>query len=228
MSHQPLATRSLSIRLVLAGLMFAAAPWFIASAPYESTMGLIQKIFYFHVPIAIIMLVSPFISGYASFRYLATRDKKYDNLAVASAELTLLFGTLVLLTGPLWARVAWGVYWQWEPRLTSSLVLWLMFAAYMLLRRFGGPGSDRLAAGVAIFGMVNAPFVYWSVNVWRTMHPKTTVVPTLDPSMRPAFYWCFIAFALLYSVLLTMRRRLEAQRTLLDELYLAQDDEERL
>jgi heme exporter protein C len=220
-------SRSFAIRLILAGLMLAVAPWLIAQAPYESTMGLIQKIFYFHAPAGIVMLVSPFICGIASIRYLSTREPRFDRTALASAELTLLFGTIVLLTGPIWARVAWGVWWQWEPRLTSSLVLWLMYAAYLLLRRFGGPGSDRLAAGVAIFGMVNVPFVYWSVNVWRTMHPKTSVVPTLAPGMRPPFYWSVVAFLLLYSALLTARTRLETQRALLDDVYLAQDDEER-
>jgi heme exporter protein C len=204
--------------------MFAVAPWLVAQAPYESTMGLIQKIFYFHVPVAITMLVSAFVCGIASIRYLITRDKRSDNTALAAMELILVFGTIVLITGPLWARKAWGVYWQWDARLTSTLVLWMIAAAYMLLRRFGGPGSDRLAAGVAIFGMANAPFIYWSVNFWRTLHPKTTVVPTLAASMRPAFYWCWMAFTLLYILLLNARRRLEAQRTLLDDLYLAQDE----
>jgi heme exporter protein C len=217
-------SRSFSIRLILAGLMLAVAPWLIAQAPYESTMGLIQKIFYFHAPAGIVMLLAPFVCGIASIRYLSTRDPRFDRTALASAELTLVFGTIVLLTGPIWARVAWGVWWQWEPRLTSSLVLWLMFAAYLLLRRFGGPGSDRLAAGVAIFGMVNVPFVYWSVNVWRTMHPKTTVVPSLAPGMRAPFYWSTVAFLLLFSALLTARTRLEEQRALLDDVYLSQDE----
>jgi heme exporter protein C len=220
-------SRSFLIRLTLGGLMLAAGPWLIAWAPYESTMGLIQKIFYFHAPAGIVMLLSPFVGGIASIRYLSTRDRRFDHQAVAAAELTLVFGAIVLLTGPIWARVAWGVWWQWEPRLTSSLVLWLLYGAYMLLRRFGGPGSDRLAAGVAIFGMVNVPFVYWSVNVWRTLHPKTSVVPTLGPGMRLTFYWCVFGFLLFYSALLTARTRLEAQRALLDDVFLAQDDEER-
>jgi heme exporter protein C len=106
------------------------------------------------------------------------------------------------------------------------LILWMIFAAYLLLRRFGGPGSDRLAAGVAIFGAANTPFVYWSVNVWRTLHPKTTVVPTLSPEMRPALYYSLFAFLLLYVALLKVRSRLESQRALLDEIYLARDEDE--
>jgi heme exporter protein C len=212
--------------ILLASFMFATAPLLVAQAPYESTMGMIQKIFYYHVPPAILMLVSGIVCGVASARYLMTRDKRHDHTAVAAAEMSLIFGSIVLVTGPLWARKAWGVYWDWDVRLTSTLLLWMIFAAYLLLRRFGGPGSDRLAAGVAIFGAANSPFVYWSVNVWRTLHPKTTVLPTLAPSMRPAFYYSFVAFLLLYLLLLKARSRLEAQRALLDEIYLARDDEE--
>jgi heme exporter protein C len=212
--------------LIFVVLLFAIAPWLIAQAPYESTMGLVQKIFYFHVPSAITMLVSAMVCGVASVRYLVTRDKRSDFTALAAAELVLVFGIIVLATGPLWARKAWGVYWQWDVRLTSTLVGWMMAAAYMLLRRFGGPGSDRLAAGVALFGVVNVPFIYWSVNFWRTLHPKTTVVPSLVPSMRPAFYTSWLAFTLLYVLLLQARRRLQAQRALLDELYLAQDEQQ--
>jgi heme exporter protein C len=213
--------------ILLASFMFVTAPLLIARAPYESTMGMIQKIFYYHVPPAILMLVSGIVCGVASARYLMTREKRHDHIAVAAAEMSLIFGAIVLVTGPLWARKAWGIYWDWDVRLTSTLLLWMIFAAYLLLRRFGGPGSDRLAAGVAIFGAANSPFVYWSVNVWRTLHPKTSVIPTLAPSMRPAFYYSFVAFLLLYLLLLKARARLEAQRALLDEIYLARDDEDR-
>jgi heme exporter protein C len=136
----------------------------------------------------------------------------------------VVFGVIVLVTGPIWARKAWGVWWQWEARLTSTLVLWMIFMAYLLLRRYGGPGSDRLGAGLALFGMANVPFVYWSVNFWRTLHPKTSVVTSLDPGMRPAFWWCVAAFVLLYLALLSLRTRLEEQRGRLEEIYLALDD----
>ncbi len=220
-------SRSFVPLVCVTAVMFVVAPWLIMQAPFESTMGLVQKIFYFHVPAALMMFVSAFVCGVASIRFLATRRKASDQTAVAAAELILVFGIIVLITGPLWARKAWGIWWDWDARLTSTVVLWMMFAAYLLLRRFGGPGSERLAAGVAIFGMANVPFVYWSVNVWRTLHPKTTVVPSLDPSMRPAFYWCFFAFLLLYLLLLNARRRLEAQRDRLTQLYLTYDLEER-
>jgi heme exporter protein C len=210
--------RSVPATLMLALAMFAIAPYLVAQAPYESTMGLVQKIFYYHAPVGMVMFLATFVCGFASVSYLRKGRASSDRLAEAAAELTVVLGAIVLLTGPLWARKAWGVWWQWEPRLTSTLVLWLLYVAYMLLRRFGGPGTEKLAAGVAIFGMANVPFVYWSVNVWRTMHPKTSVVPTLGPEMRLPFYWCFFAFLLLFVALLGTRVRLAEQQDALDLL----------
>jgi heme exporter protein C len=130
----------------------------------------------------------------------------------------------VLVTGPLWARKAWGVWWQWDARLTSTLVMWMIFNAYLLLRRYGGPGSDRLAAAVALFGMANVPFVYWSVNVWRTLHPKTSVIPSLQPGMRGPFWFCVVAFLLVSTLILMLRTELEKRRQQLDELYLQAEE----
>jgi heme exporter protein C len=220
----PILNRAFLPVLGLAVVMFAAAPWFIAAAPYETTMGLVQKIFYFHVPSAMMMFVSAFVCGIASALYLFSRKPSQDRVAVAAAELVVIFGIIVLVTGPIWARKAWGVWWQWEARLTSTMVLWMIYMAYVLLRRYGGPGSDRLSASLALFGMANVPFVYWSVNVWRTLHPKTSVITSLDPGMRPAFWWCTFAFLLLYTAMLAARVRLEEQRGRLEQLYLALDD----
>ena len=204
--------------------MFAYAPFLIVNAPYESTMGLVQKIFYFHVPAAMTMFLSAFTCGIASAVFLFGRRPGADRVAFAAAELTVLLGLIVLLSGPLWARKAWGVWWQWDARLTSTLVMWLVFQAYLLLRRFGGPGSDKLSAAVAIFGAALVPFVYWSVNMWRTVHPTTNVVPTLDPSMGGPFWWCVGAFLSLYLLLLAARTELENRRARLDELYLSLED----
>jgi heme exporter protein C len=212
--------KSVPVLLGLSAILFAGAPFMIVSAPYESTMGLVQKIFYFHVPTAMVMFLSAFVCGISSAVFLFANKRTADRLAVAAAELTALFGLVVLVTGPLWARKAWGVWWQWDARLTSSLVLWMIFLAYLILRKYGGPGSEKLAAGVAMFGMANVPFVYWSVNVWRTIHPKTTVVPTLGPGMREPFWWCALAFLLFYVALLMARAELEHQRARLDALYL--------
>jgi heme exporter protein C len=211
-------TRSVPAILVVALAMFGVAPYLIAQAPYESTMGLVQKIFYFHAPVGVVMFIATFTCGFASVAYLVRGRAGSDRVAEAAAELTVVLGAIVLLTGPLWARKAWGVWWQWDARLTSTLVLWLLFSAYLLLRRFGGSGTEKLAAGVALFGMANVPFIYWSVNVWRTMHPKTTVVPSLVPEMRFPFYWCLVAFLLLFVALLKVRVRLAEQQDALDLL----------
>ena len=210
--------------VVVAAILFAAAPVFIAWAPYESTMGLVQKIFYFHVPAWIAMFLSAVVCGVASVVFLFKGRAQADRVAVGAAELVVVFGVIGLMTGPLWARKAWGVWWQWDARLTMALVMWMIFIAYLLLREYGGPGSEKLAAGVALFGMANVPFVYWSVNVWRTIHPTTTVVPTLAPGMRGAFWWCAVAFLLLYTAMLMARVRLETQRGDLDRLYRELDD----
>lgn len=209
---------------VVAAVMFAYAPFMILDAPYESTMGLVQKIFYFHVPAGMTMFLAAFVSGTGSAAFLFTRKPWADRMAVAGAELAVILGLIVLVTGPLWARKAWGVWWQWDARLTSTLVMWMIFNAYLLLRRYGGPGSDRLAAAVALFGMANVPFVYWSVNVWRTLHPKTSVVPTLPPGLRGPFWFCVVAFVLVSALMLMVRTELEKRRQELDELYLMAEE----
>ena len=207
-----------------AAVVFAAAPLVIHLAPYETTMGLVQKIFYFHVPAAIFMLVSAIVAGVASAIFLFRKSPSADHWAVAAAELVLLFGAMTLVTGPLWGRKAWGVWWQWDARLTSSLLLWMIFWAYSLLRTFGGPGSDKLGAGLALFGLANVPFIYISVNVWRTLHPKTTVIPNLVPPMAWPLWLCMFGFLLVFLVLLTLRAQLEEQRSRVEVLYLAADD----
>ena len=212
------------VLLILAAAMFAYAPVMIQGAPYEATMGLVQKIFYFHVPSWMVMFSSAFVCGIASAAVLFFKRPTADRIGVAAAELTVLFGMIGLITGPLWGRKAWGVWWQWDARLTSALVLWLIFVAYLLLRKYGGAGSEKLAAAVALFGMANVPFVYWSVNVWRTVHPTTNVVMTLQPGMRGPFWFCAFAFLGLYVLMLSARVRLESRRAELETLYLAVED----
>ena len=204
--------------------MLLVAPWIINAAPYESTMGLVQKVFYFHFPSAILFLVAAIICGVHSARFLFFKKPSADAWALSAAELGLLFGALTLVTGPLWARKAWGVWWVWDPRLTLSLVLFLIFAAYLILRQYGGPGSERLAAGMALFGMANVPFIYVSVNVWRTLHPMTSVVPTLPTDMGIPLWFCFAAFTMLFLALLNLRATLALQRARVEALYLAEDE----
>src|SRR5579871_175369 len=207
-----LSSRVIPGLLVVAMVMFGAAPYVIDTAPYESTMGLLQRIFYFHFPSAITMLLTSVVCGLASATYLFRRRPTADYVAVAAAELAVLFGLLTLVTGPLWARKAWGVWWVWDERLTSTLVMWMVFNSYLLLRRFGGAGSEVLAAAVGFFGMLLVPFVYWSVNFARTLHPKTSVLPTLPFGMAGPAWFCVAAFFVLYTALLLLRTRLERTR----------------
>jgi heme exporter protein C len=186
-------------------------------------MGLVQKIFYVHLPSALMFLLAAIVCGVASVRFLLRGEPRHDRVAWAAAELVVLFGILTLVTGPLWARKAWGVWWQWDVRLTSSLMGWMVAVAYLLLRKYGGPGSDKLAAGLALFGMANVPFIYLSVNYWRTIHPTTNVVPTLPASMDLPLWFTAATFLLMFVLLLRLRVRLEEQRAAVDGLYLALD-----
>jgi heme exporter protein C len=205
-------------------VFFLAALVFIALAPYEREMGLVQKIFYFHTPSAWMFLTAGVVCGVASARYLWKPSPKLDRVAWASAELLVLFGAIALVTGPLWARKTWGVWWQWDVRLTSSLLGWMIGVAYLLVRRYAGPGSDKLAAGLALFGIANVPFIYISVNYWRTIHPPTSVVPRLPLSFGVPFYLSVTAFTLLFVMLLRLRVHLEEQRARMDSLYLSLDE----
>ena len=213
-----------AVLTALTAALFAYAPVMIANAPFESTMGLVQKIFYFHVPSWFAMFTGAFICGLASVIYLFKGSREADHYAITGAEIAVVFGLIGLITGPLWARKAWGVWWEWDVKLTLALIVWITFLSYLLLRRYGGPGSDKLAAGVGLFGAANIPFVYYSVNWWRTIHPKTTVIPTLGPGMRGAFWFCVLAFMLLTALIVAARVRLERQRLRLDELYLSLED----
>ncbi len=121
---------------LVCGVMFAATPFVIANAPYESTMGLVQKVFYYHMPSAWMFLGASIVCGIASVRFLATGDARHDRTALAAAEMAVLFGLLTLVTGPLWARKAWGTWWVWDARITSSLVGWMIAWAYLILRQY--------------------------------------------------------------------------------------------
>ena len=216
--------RTATVLLAIALAMFIPTPFILANASFEASMGVVSKIFYFHLPSAIAFLLFAFVSGIASVVFLVRQSKTADHVAVAAAELAVVCGLITLVTGPLWARKAWGTWWVWEARLTSSLVVWMLLTAYLLLRRFGGAGSEMLAAAVSIFGMALVPFVYWSVNLWRTMHPLTSVIPTLPPEMARPALWCVGAFFSLYAGLLLVRVRLSRAAAALEDAYIALED----
>jgi heme exporter protein C len=220
--------RSLAGLIAIVGVLFALAPYLIAEAPIESTMGLVQKIFYFHVPSWMAMYTAIAVCGVASAVYLFRGDKAADAYAAAGAEVAVLFGLMGLVSGPLWGRKAWGVWLVWEPRLTSALLMELIFIACVLVRKYGGPGSEKLAAATGLFGAATSPFVYKSVDIWRTQHPKTSVVPALlKGSMAGSetpFIVSALAFVLLATLLLMLRTTLAKRQATLDELYLEYEE----
>jgi heme exporter protein C len=211
---------------IAAAAMFLYAPIVIAQAPFESTMLMVQKIFYFHVPSWIGMYLSIFVCAIASTIYLFKGHARADRIAGAAAELAFVFGIFGLVTGSLWGRKAWGVWWQWDARLTTALLLELILLAYLILRRYGGPGSEKLAAGVALFAAADSIIVYKAVDWWRTIHPLTSVVRSLgetSPEMYGALLYCSVCFVLLFALLLMARVGLEERRAELDQLYLAEE-----
>ncbi|MBW1755378.1 MAG: cytochrome c biogenesis protein CcsA [Deltaproteobacteria bacterium] len=197
--------------------VFAAALYTIfVVAPVEQQMGIVQKIFYFHVPSAYAMYIGFFVSAVGSAVYLLRRDPRWDAVAVAGAEVGTLFCLIVLLTGPLWARKAWGVWWTWDPRLTTTLLSGMIFAAYLVLRSMGDAGEveKRFAAGLALLGLINLPLIHYSVQRWRGVHP--TVITGKGGGLESEMYWAlglsFIAFTGLAALLIWARASVERQR----------------
>jgi heme exporter protein C len=219
-----MSDRLVPVLLGLSAVMLAASPYVIDTAPHEATMGLVQRIFYYHFPVAMTMMVAALTCGVASGVYVFRRTPGADRVAVAAAEMAVVFGLLTLITGPLWARKSWGVWWIWDARITSTFLMWMVFNSYLLLRRFGGAGSELLSAAVGFFGMALVPFIYWSVNMWRTLHPSTTVIPSLPTSMGIPLYFCWVAFTCLFVALMLIRVRLEHSRGLLERAYRAVED----
>src|SRR5438552_5344682 len=161
------------LAIVTAG-MFVAAPIAIGMADLESTMLLVQKIFYFHFATWMAMTAAIAVCGVASLVYLFMGSKVADWYAVASAGLVVIFGIFGLFSGSLWGRKAWGVWWQWDARVTMATMIVLVFLGYLMVRKYGGPGSEKLAAAMGIFGAATAPFVYKSVDWWRTRSEEHT------------------------------------------------------
>jgi len=213
------------VAVALASAGFLIVPGLILGAPLEPMMGFVQKIFYFHVPCATMMFLSTFVCAGGSIAFLFKGSEAGDRLALAAGELGVLFGVCTLTSGPLWGRKAWGVWWQWDARLTTSLLLFLMLIGYLLARRYGGPAGRKLAAALSLFAAINVPLVYKSVDFWRTVHPKTTVVTTLDARMRAAFWSSFVLITLVWALLLIIRVRLERARADLAAVRLDADDE---
>ncbi len=198
--------------LIVAALLFGVAIYTVfVYAPTELVMGPIQKIFYFHLSSALVAFLSFFTAFVSGILYLIRKDLKWDVIGVASVEIGLVFTTLVLITGVLWGRPVWNTWWTWDPRLTTSLILWFIYASYFILRSSVERQDTRavFCAVLAIVGFVDVPIVFLSARLWRTIHPVVIRAGSIDmaPEMVTTLLVSLGTFTLLWALLLYQRTR---------------------
>jgi len=190
--------------------------------PDEVAQGAIYRIIFFHVPAAWTAFVGFFLALMASVIYLAGKNLRYDALAVAVTEVGLAFATVNLVTGMIWGRIIWGIWWTWDPRLTSMLVCWLLYAGYLMLRRAVEEPTQRakVAAVFSIFAFADVPIVWFSIKWWRTQHPQPVVWGggSMDPSMWRMLFLNWVPLLLLFGVLAALRMRQEQAQREMDAL----------
>ena len=199
--------------LAVAGVLLLADLYLMLMvAPTDAVLGHIQRIFYFHVPIAVMSFLAFFVVFLSSVAFLLRRSPVWDRLAHASAEVGVVFVTLALVTGVIWARPIWNTWWTWEPRLTTTLILWLIYMAYLMIRSYA-PSRQKAqvyAAVVGIVGFVDVPIVYYSVIWWRSIHPSPVVGPlagesALNSTMSAVLLFSFITFLIFFAYLVAER-----------------------
>ena len=214
--------RAFPILAVLTALLLTYSTYqALVVAPTERTMGDVQRIFYYHVPSAWTAFCLFFVNLIASLTYLVRKNSRADALAVAAAEVGVVFCTIVLITGPIWARPVWGIWWTWDLRLTLTLVLWLIYVSYLVLRRFSDSSqTPKLAAVLAIFGALDVPLVYFSIWFFRTQHPQPVIGGggSLDPRMLHAFLINLFAFSCCGAMVCWWRYRLELLHREVEEM----------
>jgi heme exporter protein C len=206
-------------------VMLAALYMVFIYVPSDRVQGIVQRIFYFHVPLAIVTFLAFGITAVGSVLFLWRGGRGWDRLAYASAEIGMVFCTLVLITGPIWARPIWGTWWTWDARLTTTLILWLIYAAYLMMRTVSGPGEQgaRYAAILGIVGAVDIPIINRSVYWWRTIHPAVLVTREggsglSDPRMGLTLGISFTAILLLFVWLLWLRSESARLRDALEDI----------
>ena len=190
--------------------------------PTEQNLGVSQRIFYFHVPLGWIGMVSIIIVAVASVMHLFTGRQKWDDLAYSTAEIGLIYASLILVTGAIWAKPAWGVWWTWDAKLTTTLVLWFIYVGYMMVRAYGPSGAQgrRFASVIALIGAIDAPIIYKATDWWRSAHPEGNIASGgLDGTMYLTLLASVIAFTFMYAYILTERYALRRSESELDELH---------
>jgi heme exporter protein C len=207
--------------LTLIGMMISI--WMIfLYAPTDAIQGDPQRIFYFHVPMAWLGMLGFVIVAIAGIGYLVKKDERWDWAARASAEIGAFFITLALITGSIWGKTIWGTWWTWDARLTTTLILWFIYIAYLMLRSYMGrtSASARAGAVLAIIGIIDVPIIYESVNWWRTLHPaaQVGVQGALPPSVVLTLMISLTTFTLLYSFLMIQLYQLQRAQTLVQQL----------
>ena len=218
-----------TVLAVITGVMMLVDLYFIFMvAPTDAVLGHVQRVFYFHVPIAIISFLAFFVVFIASLMYLFKRSPKWDAFAHASAEVGVIFVTLALITGIIWARPIWNTWWTWEPRLTTTLILWLIYVAYLMIRSYAPTQSKGAiyAAVVGIIGFVDVPIVYYSVVWWRSIHPSPVVGPfaqsdSLDGTMALILLYSFITFVFFFAYMVMERMELRTTEEALGRIRFA-------
>jgi len=218
--------RGFSILAIVTAVLLSYALYAaLVIAPTERTMGDVQRIFYYHVPSAWTAFLLFIINFVASLVYLLRRSIKADILAQVSAEVGVVFCTVVLVTGPIWARPVWGIWWTWDLRLTLTLLLWLIYVSYLVLRRFSTSSQTPLLAAVlAVFGAIDVPLVYFSIWFFRTQHPSPVIGGgrSLDPGMGRVLLINWAAFLCLAWLVCWTRYRLEVFKRDVDEAHALQ------
>lgn len=195
-------------------LLLGTIYWTFLRAPVEAQMGIVQKIFYFHVPAAYAMYIGATACFIGSVMYLLKPTDGRDALAKAGAEVAIVMGAIVLITGPLWAAKAWGHFWSWDPQLTTAMLSWLVYVAYAVLRGFSldGPGERKFAAALGILGAANLPIIHYSVQKWGGAHPRVVGGNgggLQHPDMKIAFAMGMTAFTFFAITLLWARMRID-------------------
>ncbi len=203
-----MSNKAIPVLATLSAIGFVVTLWLMFSfAPFDRALLFNQKIFYWHVPHAFMLFIATAVCGVSSLIFLKKRTAKWDDLALASAEVAALFGAAVLITGSIWAKAAWDIWWTWEKRLTMSLLLWLALVGIVLVRRFAGASADRLAAGLAVFGTLGIPFIYTMVNA-SDHHPQAGAggaALASHPDIKLVM-WLGVATFLLWFLTLVMMR----------------------
>jgi heme exporter protein C len=207
---------------VTAGLLAWGTYQALYVAPAEATMGDAQRIFYYHVPAATAASLLFWVNFVASLWYLWKRSPVADAIAVAGAEVGVVFFTVVLISGPIWARYAWGTFWVWDARLTTSLILWLLYVSYLILRKSSELGSTSvLAASLAVFAAMDMPIVYMSNRWFRTNHPQPMIgTPNLNHDMQNVLLWNMLAFCLFAILIAWFRFELERTSQTINQLHI--------